>query len=73
MNKIKLLHIGTLKDGTKRFQSQLWVGGDAADFIMGTDGIMKAIGYGDKGENFYPFNGKYEIVKNKSDMVTQAL
>lgn len=73
MSKIKLLEIKGLPDGTRRFQSQLWVGSDSADFIIKSDGIIRAIGYGDRGENFYPFNGEYEIVTNKSDMVRQAI
>jgi len=73
MTKIKLLEVEVLKDGTKRLQSQLWVGRDAADFIIDPDGIIKVLTYGAKGENFYPFNGEYEIVASKIDMVSQGL
>ena len=73
MSTIKLLKIGELKDGTQRFQSQLLVGKDTADFVMGTDDIMKCYGNGNKGFNFYAYTKPYEIVSNKSDMVRQTL
>lgn len=73
MSKIKLLETDGLKDGTRRFQSQLLVGKDTSDFVMGTDGIMKCYGKGDKGFDFYPYNQPYEIVSNKNDMVRQAI
>ena len=73
MSNIKLLKAGILSDGTQRFQSQLYVGKDTADFIMETDGIMKCYGNGEKGFNFYPYDKPYQIVSNKSDMVRQVL
>lgn len=73
ISKIKLLKLSDLEDGTQRFQSQLLVGKDTADFVMGADGIMKCYGRGDKGFNFYPYNKPYEIVSNKAEMVIQAL
>ena len=73
MSSIKLLKVGKLSDGTQRFQSQLYVGKDTADFIMGIDGIMKHYGNGEKGFDFYPYNKPYEIVSIKNDMVRQVL
>lgn len=73
MSKIKLLKVDVLEDGTERFQSQLYVGKDTADFIMGSDGIIKYYNNGDKGFNFYPYNEPYEIISNKRDMNRQAL
>lgn len=72
MSKIKLLKIDELENGTQRFQSQLMVGKDSADFIM-EDGIMKYWGYGDKGFNFYEYKEQYEIVESKKDMAVQEL
>lgn len=71
--KIKLLKAGELSDGTQRFQSQLYVGKDTADFIMQTDGVMKCYGNGENGFNFYPYKKPYEIVSSKNDMVMQIL
>lgn len=73
MSKLKLFEIEGLKDGTRRFQTQLSVGSDVADLVMGTDLIMMSWRYGDDGCHFYPFSGEYEIVKSKSDMNFQAL
>lgn len=72
-SKIKLLKIGALENGTQRFQSQLLVGKDIADFVMGTDGVMKCYNNGDKGFNYYPYNKPYEIISSNSDMVIQVL
>lgn len=72
MKNIKLLKIGELENGVQRFQSQLFVGTNTADFIM-EDKIMKNWGSGDKGFNFYFYNGNYEIVSSKSDMFMQPL
>lgn len=71
--KIKLFEIEGLSDGTRRFQSQLYVGSDTADFVMESDEIMTHYGHGKKGFDFYPFAGEYEIVANKSDMNIQIL
>ena len=57
---IKLLEVGRITEN-RRFQSQLYVGKDTVDFIM-EDGVMKCWGQGDKGFDFYPYLGKYEIV-----------
>jgi hypothetical protein len=70
---IKLLKVDTMQDGTQRFQSQLYVGKDTIDFIMGTDNIMKCYGQGNGGFNFHPFNKPYEIVENIKKMQTQTL
>jgi len=73
MSKIKLLKIDSASDGTERFQTQLSVGKDYADFIREKDGIMKAYGYGEKGFNFYPYEKPYEIILEKSNMDRQVL
>lgn len=73
MSKIKLFKIGELSDGTQRFQSQLSIGNDVADAVMGIDGIMKIWRYGDNGVGFYPYEKHYEIVSKKSDMNVQPL
>jgi hypothetical protein len=73
MQKIKLFEIEGLKDGTRRFQTQLSVGSNVADFVMGVDLIMKCWRYGDCGTCFYPYDGPYKIVRNKSDMNVQPL
>ncbi len=70
--KIKLLKIGEY-DGTQKFQSQLFVGRGAIDFIMESDGIMRHYSYGSKGFDFYEYRGSYEIVYDKNDMVRQVL
>lgn len=70
---IKLLEIEGLRDGTRRFQSQLLVGRDSADFIIDTDNVMKCYGYGFNGFDFYPYYEPYNIVSNKSDMIIQAI
>jgi len=76
MAKIKLLKLDELKDGTQRFQSQLYVGKHTSDFIMGKDGIMKCYGKGVKGNgkwDFYEYTEPYEIVQGKTAMRFQAL
>lgn len=73
MSKIKLLKAGVLEDGTQRFQSQLCVGKDTADFVMENDGVMKFYDNGDKGFGFYEYKEPYEIVSSKSDMTIQVL
>lgn len=70
---IKLLKIDEMEDGTLRFQSQLYVGGTTADFVMRSDGIMRCWGCGEKGFNFYPYEGEYEIVESKEEMKHQPL
>ena len=72
-NCIKLLHIDTLYCGTKRFQSQLYVGGDSADFIMRKDGIMRNYDRGDKGFDFYEYKEPYQIVSDKKEMIKQVI
>lgn len=72
MSKIKLLKIDELAGGVHRFQSQILVGKDSADFIM-EDGVMKCWSYGDKGFNFYEYKEQYEIVESKKDMTVQEL
>lgn len=73
MTAIKLLKIDELKDGTQRFQSQLLVGKDSADFVMDKDGVMKCWGNGKQGFDFYEYKEPYEIVHNHSEMKTQKL
>lgn len=73
MSKIKLLKLDDLADGTERFQSQLYLGRDTADFIMCMDGIMRCYGLGENGMDFYPYEKPYEIVSNVSDMTIQQL
>lgn len=62
-----------MENGTQRFQSQLYIGRDSVDFIMGIDGIMRCYGYGDKGFNYYPFNEPYEIITDIKEMKYQKL
>lgn len=69
----KLIKIDELSDGTQRFQSQLLIGTNVADFIMENDGIMKHYDKGDKGFGFYEYKGSYEIVNKLSDMIIQPL
>jgi len=73
MSKIKLFKAGELSDGTQRFQSQLLVGTDTADFVMGTDGVMRFYNNGEAGFGFYEYTEPFEIVSNKSDMMYQEL
>jgi hypothetical protein len=70
---IKLLLINTLEDGTKRYQSQLYLGKNTADFIMKTDGIMRYFNNGDRGFDFYEFKEPYQIVSDISEMRTQQI
>lgn len=74
MNKIKLFKKDTMDNGTVRLQSQLsfYFDKDSVDFIL-EDGILKCWGNGNNGFNFYKTDLPYEIVENKSDMVTQCL
>ena len=62
MTKIKLHKLDKLEDGTQRFQSQLLIGKNVADFIMGSDGVMKCYGHGKNGFDFYKYNEPYELV-----------
>ncbi len=73
MSKLKLFEIEGLKDGTRRFQTQLLIGSDVADLVMGVDLIMMCWRYGDNGTGFYPYDKPYEIVSKKSDMNIQPL
>lgn len=73
MSKIKLMKVDKLSNGMQRFQSQLYVGKDTADFVMRTDGIMRFYGNGKKGFDYYEYKKPYEIVSSKNDMVKQAL
>jgi len=73
MSKIKLLPIETMKDGTIRLQSQLYVGRNVADFVL-KDGVLKHWGCGEGGAvGFHPTDIPYEIVKDKSEMKVQEL
>jgi len=76
MSAIKLLEIEGVEIGgeiTRRFQSQIHVGTDSADFVMSEDNVMRNHGYGDKGFNFYPYNKTYEIVTDIKEMKKQQL
>lgn len=70
---IKLLLIELMPNGQQRFCCQLshWKG--TADFVMGTDGIMKIWRYGENGTDFYPFHGAYEIVNSLEELKIQPL
>ena len=73
MNRIKLLKVNTLDDGTIRLQSQLMVGKDAVDFIM-QDGILKCWGYGKNGDaGFHEFTDPFEIVTDRKEMKYQKM
>lgn len=67
------MKVDELYNGTQRFQSQLYVGKDTADFVMRTDGIMRCYGKGKNGFDYYEYKEPYEIVSNKRDMLMQAL
>ncbi len=69
----KLMKIDELSNGTQRFQSQLYVGKDTADFAIEPDGIMRCYGNNKNGFDYYEYKEPYEIVSNKSDMFSQAL
>jgi len=73
MGNIKLLKLDELSDGTQRFQSQLYIGKDTADFVMRTDKIMRCYGTGKNGFDFYEYKKPYQIVLNKSEMIRQPL
>lgn len=76
MSAIKLLEIESVKiqgKTTRRFQSQLQVGTDSADFVMREDNVMMFYDYGEKGYGFYPYNKAYEIVDSIEDMKYQPL
>jgi hypothetical protein len=62
MEAIKLVKVGELPDGTQRFQSQLYIGRQTADFIIDVDNKMKYYGRGINGFDFYPYNEPYQIV-----------
>lgn len=72
MNKIKLLKLNELDNGTIRLQSQLRVGSDTADYIL-DNGILKNWGKGANGFDFYQTDIPFEIILNKSDMLSQTL
>lgn len=75
MATIKLLEIESVTyDGKtiRRFQSQLLVGKDSADFII-EDEKLKHYEYGKNGFDFYEYDDNYEIVNNKIDMIYQEL
>lgn len=67
------MKVDELSNGTQRFQSQLYIGKDTADFVMRSDGIMRCYGNGKNGFDYYEYKEPYEIVLNKSDMVMQVL
>ena len=75
MSKIKLLEVDCTSDGTRRFQSQLYVGKDTVDFIMRSDdGVMRCWGYEKKGGfDFHPYDGEYEIFETIERMKKQTL
>ena len=73
MSKIKLIKVNELSNGTQRFQSQLYIGKDTADFVMRTDGIMRCYGNGKNGFDYYEYKEPYQIVSSTDDMRMQAL
>lgn len=72
-NPIKLYKCSEDKVGLKRFQSQLYLGKLSCDFIMENDNIMKCLGNGKNGIDFYEYNQPYIIVDNIQDMKTQII
>jgi len=70
---IKLFKIASLNDGTERFQTQLSIGSDTANFIREPKGKMKAYGNGKNGFSFYEYNEPYQVVDNIKEMRTQIL
>lgn len=71
---IKLYSIGTMEDGTEKFQSQLCIGKDICDFIRKKeDNIMRVYDRGENGFGFYPYNKPFIIVDNITDMLSQPL
>ena len=74
MSIIKLHRLGVLENGTERFQSQPYIGTGVADFIRGTDGIMKCYGMNILGSfGYYEYKGEYKIEGNIKDMKQQPL
>jgi len=61
MSKVKVIELESCKYG-RRFQSQLLLGTNTADFIIEND-IVKHYEEGKKGFDFYPFKGEIEIVE----------
>ena len=70
---IKLREIEVLPDGTRRLQSQLYVGRNTADFLLRPGDTMRVYANGPNGFEFVPFDGKYEIVNSDYGMITQSL
>lgn len=70
---IKLFKIDELESGVQRFQSQLLVGSDVADFILDIDGVMKVFRNGKKGLAFYEYKEPYQMVEDKLEMRLQLL
>jgi len=73
MAAINLYHVNTLDCGTKRLQSQLYIGKTTADFIMDKDGIVKFYDNGKNGFDYYPYKGEYKIVNTLNEMKRQPL
>lgn len=69
---MKLFYVGKSSTGAIRLQSQLFVGRDAADFIL-EDGKLKHWSIGDGGLNFHETDIPYVIVYNKQEMSRQEL
>ena len=70
--KIKLFEIVNY-ESTRRFQSQMYIGRIAADFIIEKNNIMKYWRDGNVGLDFYTYLKEYEIVTNILDMRVQVL
>ena len=69
---IKLLEVKSVGN-IRRFQSQLYVGKDSADFIM-EEGILKCYEWNtEKGFGFFEFHKPYEIVSSVEEMFKQTL
>jgi hypothetical protein len=56
----------------RRFQTQLSLGKDHADFIM-QNNILKSYGRDNKGFGFYEYNAPFEIVTHIREMAYQPL
>jgi len=70
---IKLFEVYKMENGTRGFQSQLYVGSDTVDFVMGNDNTMRCYGHGENGFDFYEYKEPYEIISNIKEMQYQKL
>lgn len=68
---IKLFKIGE-HNGVLRLQSQLYVGGNVADFIL-EDGVVKCWGFKESKLGFHEYTKPYIIVDSIEEMRRQPL